>query len=98
VAFLPHLCYNEDNQIPIYRAVELGHNPLAPSDEGAVTAGDWGRENIGIAYFFSPSGTSCHLPHQREAWVVRYLKQLDKSEFEEIIFNFQLSIFNSQLL
>jgi len=58
---------------------------LAPSDEGAVTAGDWGRENIGIACFFSPSGTSCHLPHQREAWVVQNLKQLDKSEFEEFI-------------
>ena len=33
----------------------------APSDEGAVTEGDWGRENTGISMFFSPSGALRHL-------------------------------------
>ena len=27
----------------------------APSDEGAITEGDWGRENVGISMFFSSS-------------------------------------------
>ena len=53
----------------------------APSDEGAVTEGDWGRENTGISMFFSPSGALRHLPHQREALGVRLLKQSDKPEF-----------------
>jgi len=39
---------------------------MAPSDEGAVTEGDWGRE---LDRIFSPSGPSGHLPHQREALV-----------------------------
>ena len=39
----------------------------APSDEGAGTEGDWGREDTGISIFFSPSGALRHLPHQREA-------------------------------
>ena len=55
--------------------------PKAPSDEGAVAIGDWGREIYWDYLFFSPSGTPCHLPHQREAWVVQNLKQLDKLEF-----------------
>ena len=55
--------------------------PKAPSDEGAVAIGDWGREIYWDYLFFSPSGTSCHLPHQREARDGANLKQLDKSGF-----------------
>ena len=54
----------------------------APSDEGAVTEGDWGRDNTGIPMFFSPSGALRHLPHQREAWDRASIEQVDKLEFE----------------
>ena len=44
---------------------------MAPSDEGLAKIGssepifDWGRDKTRT--FFSPSGPSGHLPHQREA-------------------------------
>ena len=69
------LLSNSPPRPPLTRQV-LDTHPLAPSDEGAVSAADWGREcsvfpgNFGnIETFFSPSGPSVHLPRQREAGV-----------------------------
>ena len=45
---------------------------FAPSDEGAVTEGDWGRDRrcTGLlAVIVSPTGASRHLPRQREALI-----------------------------
>ena len=41
---------------------------MAPSDEGAVSGADWGRD-FRKTYVFSPSGPAGHLPHQREAYM-----------------------------
>ena len=55
----------------IARAMSAGcQSPLAPSDEGAVTEGDWGRDlcsTMFLVFIVSPSVASRHLPRQREA-------------------------------
>ena len=50
-----------DCPIAICRVVTMMHRTKAPSDEGAVSEADWGRESRGIAMVFSPSGPSGHL-------------------------------------
>ena len=53
---------------------ELTNAPFkAPSDEGAVSKADWGRETVANTAFSLPPAKIkdfCHLPHQREAWVL----------------------------
>ena len=74
-----------------YDDADFRHPPLgAPSDEGAVSAADWGREcsvfpgNFGNIETFSlpPSKIFdfCHLPRQREACVSALLKASPQGE------------------
>ena len=55
---------------------------MAPSDEGAVANGDWGRENYLNALFSLPQSASLTAPSSEGALIGASDKQHDKLEFE----------------
>ena len=91
MAFLPHLCYNEENKSQF---LERMPSPGGRCPEGADEGITKQKSLWVVTFFVLPSSVTCGDSFSQE----KPIKLLDKSEFEEIILNFQLSIFNSQLL